>query len=86
VAAPDPVEASCLDRAKITAETRSDGKYLLSTSDPDLSAEDVALGYKNLLEAERWFRDLKSTIESRCSTASSPASALRRCSAGSCCY
>lgn len=54
-----------LDRAKITAETRLDGKYLLSTSDPDLSAEDVALGYKNLLEAERGFRDLKSTIELR---------------------
>ena len=28
---------------------------------PDLSAEDVALGYKNLLEAERGFRDMKST-------------------------
>ena len=52
-----------LDRAKITTEARLDGKYLLSTSDPDLSAEDVALGYKNLLEAERGFRDLKSTIE-----------------------
>jgi hypothetical protein len=38
---------------------------LLSTSDPDLSAEDVALGYKNLLEAERGFRDLKSTLELR---------------------
>ena len=38
------------------------GKYLLSTSDPDLTAEDVALGYKNLLDAERGFRDLKSTI------------------------
>jgi transposase len=54
-----------LDRAKITAEARLDGKYLLSTSDPDLPAEDVALGYKNLLEAERGFRDLKSTIELR---------------------
>ena len=54
-----------LDRAKITAEERLDGKYLLSTSDPDLSAEDVALGYKNLLEAERGFRDLKSTLELR---------------------
>jgi transposase len=54
-----------LDKAKIAAETRLDGKYLLSTSDPDLSAEDVALGYKNLLEAERGFRDLKSTIELR---------------------
>ena len=54
-----------LDRAKISAEAKLDGKYLLSTSDPDLSAEDVALGYKNLLEAERGFRDLKSTIELR---------------------
>jgi len=54
-----------LNRAKIAAETKLDGKYLLSTSDPDLSAEDVALGYKNLLEAERGFRDLKSTIELR---------------------
>jgi transposase len=54
-----------IDRAKITAEQRLDGKYLLSTSDPDLSAEDVALGYKNLLEAERGFRDLKTTLELR---------------------
>jgi len=54
-----------IDRAKIKAEERLDGKYLLSSSDPDLSAEDVALGYKNLLEAERGFRDLKSTLELR---------------------
>jgi transposase len=54
-----------IDRAKIAAEEKLDGKFLLSTSDPDLSAEDVALGYKNLLEAERGFRDLKSTIELR---------------------
>jgi hypothetical protein len=54
-----------MDRAKITAEEKLDGKFLLSTSDPDLSAEDVALGYKSLLEAERGFRDLKTTIELR---------------------
>jgi hypothetical protein len=54
-----------IDAKKITAEERLDGKYLLSTSDPDLSAEDVALGYKNLLEAERGFRDMKSTLELR---------------------
>ncbi len=51
-----------IDRAKVKAEARLDGKYLLATSDPDLSAEDVALGYKNLLEAERGFRDLKSHL------------------------
>jgi hypothetical protein len=35
------------------------------TSDPDNSAEDVALGYKNLLEAERSFRDLKGILRLR---------------------
>jgi len=54
-----------IDRAKIAAEAKLDGKFLLSTSDSDLSAEDVALGYKNLLEAERGFRDLKTTLELR---------------------
>ena len=54
-----------IDRAKVTTEARLDGKFLLSTSDPDLSAADVALSYKNLLEAERGFRDLKSTLELR---------------------
>jgi Transposase DDE domain len=54
-----------VDRAKVKAEARLDGKFLLSTSDPDLSAEDVALGYKHLLEAERAFWDLKTTLELR---------------------
>ena len=54
-----------LDRDKINAEQRLDGKYLLTTSDPSLSAEDVALGYKQLLEAERSFRDLKGTLALR---------------------
>jgi Transposase DDE domain len=51
-----------LDRAKIAAEERLDGKYLLTTSDPTLAAEDVALGYKQLIDAERSFRDLKGTL------------------------
>lgn len=54
-----------IDRAKVKAEERLDGRFLLSTSDPDLSAEDVALGYKNLLEAERSFRDLKGALALR---------------------
>jgi hypothetical protein len=54
-----------LDAAKVTTEARLDGKYLLATSDPDLSAEDVALGYKNLLEAERAFRTMKTTLDLR---------------------
>jgi hypothetical protein len=51
-----------LDRARIATEERLDGKYLLTTSDPSLSAEDIALGYKQLQEAERSFRDLKGTL------------------------
>jgi hypothetical protein len=60
-----PTGRLVIDAKKIGAEERLDGKYLLSTSDPDLSAQDVALGYKNLLEAERGFRDMKSTLELR---------------------
>ena len=51
-----------IDRAKIRDEARLDGKYLISTSDDTLTPEDVALGYKNLLEAERGFKDLKGTL------------------------
>jgi transposase len=51
-----------IDRAKVKAEQRLDGKYLLATSDPDITTEDAAMGYKNLLEAERGFRDFKSEL------------------------
>jgi hypothetical protein len=54
-----------IDRAAVAAEARLDGKFLLRTSDPTLSAEDVALGYKQLLEVERGWRDLKSTLALR---------------------
>ena len=35
-----------VDQAAIARETNLDGKYLLRTSDPTLSTEDIALGYK----------------------------------------
>jgi hypothetical protein len=54
-----------IDRGAVRAEQRLDGKYLLSTTDPSLSAEDVALGYKQLAEVERAFRTLKSTLDLR---------------------
>jgi len=54
-----------IDRAKVKAEESLDGKYLLSTSDDSLSCEDVALGYKQLMEVERAFRTLKTTLELR---------------------
>ncbi|MET7424797.1 IS1634 family transposase [Dactylosporangium sp. NPDC005555] len=51
-----------VNAGKVKTEARLDGKYLIATSDPHISAEDVALGYKNLLEAERGFRDLKTQL------------------------
>jgi len=54
-----------IDHARVKVEEALDGKYLLSTSDDSLSAEDVALGYKQLMEVERAFRTLKTTLELR---------------------
>jgi len=51
-----------INTAKIKQEQKLDGKYLLSTSDQHLSAQDIALGYKQLMEVERAFRTLKSTL------------------------
>jgi Transposase DDE domain len=60
-----PVGKLRIDTAKIKAEENLDGKYLLRCSDPDLSAEDIALGYKQLLEVERGWRDMKQIIDLR---------------------
>lgn len=54
-----------INRAKVRAETNFDGKFLLRTSDESLSAADIAQGYKGLYEAERGWRDLKSTLDLR---------------------
>ena len=54
-----------IDKKKITTEANLDGKYLLRCSDPALSAEDIALGYKQLLQVERGWRDMKTTLELR---------------------
>jgi hypothetical protein len=53
-----------IDRSKLTQEAL-DGENLISTSDDDLSAEDVVLGYKQLHEIERVNRDLKHTVDVR---------------------
>jgi DDE family transposase len=42
-----------IDAAAVKAEENLDGKYLLRASDPKLSAADIALGYRQLLEVER---------------------------------
>jgi hypothetical protein len=54
-----------IDQAAIRAEARLDGKYLLRSSDPTLSAEDIAIGYKQLLDIERGWRDMKQIIDLR---------------------
>jgi hypothetical protein len=54
-----------LDKAKTAAEENLDGKYLLRCSDPHMTTEDIALGYKQLLEVERGWRDMKQVIDLR---------------------
>jgi DDE family transposase len=54
-----------VDASKAKAEENLDGKYLLRSSDPAMTAEDIALGYKQLLEVERGWRDLKQVIDLR---------------------
>ena len=51
-----------IDKAKIKAE---ENKYLLRSCDPHLTADDIALGYKQLLEVERGWRDMKQVIDLR---------------------
>jgi hypothetical protein len=53
------------DKAKVKAEENLDGKYLLRCSDPHMTTEDIALGYKQLLEVERGWRDMKQVIDLR---------------------
>jgi hypothetical protein len=54
-----------IDAAAVKTEQRLDGKYLLRSSDPKLSPEDIAVGYKQLLEVERGWRDMKSILDLR---------------------
>jgi len=54
-----------IDQTAVKRETKLDGKYLLRATDPHLSAEDIALGYKQLFEVERGWRTLKTTLDLR---------------------
>jgi hypothetical protein len=53
-----------IDQAKIRKEARFDGKWVLRTN-TKLSAEKVALKYKELWQVEQVFRDAKSLLETR---------------------
>src|SRR5712691_141154 len=54
-----------IDASRARAEENLDGKYLLRTSDPKMTSEDIALGYKQLLQVERGWRDMKQVIDLR---------------------
>jgi hypothetical protein len=71
-----------VDHTVVKAEAHLDGKWLVRTSDATLTAEDVALGYKNRLEAAASGTSSPPCSCGRCSTGSSPASAATSNSAG----
>jgi transposase len=54
-----------VDTKKVKADERVDGKFLLSSSDDSLPADEIALGYKHLLEVERGWRTMKHTLDLR---------------------
>ena len=54
-----------VDRAKVARESHLDGKFLLRSSDPQLTAEEIAVGYKQLLQVERGWRDMKTSLRLR---------------------
>lgn len=53
-----------IDEAKIAAEARYDGKWVLRTN-TELTSSEVALQYKRLWMVEHWFRSCKSLLETR---------------------
>jgi hypothetical protein len=53
-----------IDQQKVKEESRFDGKWVVRT-DTDLTADDVALKYKDLLMVEDLFRNMKSILETR---------------------
>ena len=53
-----------VDEARLTAEAKYDGTWVLRTN-TELSAADVAVQYKKLWLVEHWFRACKSLLETR---------------------
>jgi transposase len=53
-----------IDTVKVESESRFDGKWVLRTN-TDLNVEDVALKYKDLLDVESLFRNMKSVLDTR---------------------
>jgi hypothetical protein len=57
----DPDGRPCVDRDKVRAAERLDGKFVLTSNDDTLSVTDIALSYKALWIIEHCFRKLKTT-------------------------
>ena len=53
-----------IDEAKIAADARYDGKWVLRTN-TDLDSAEVALQYKQLWMVEHWFRSCKTLLQTR---------------------
>lgn len=51
-----------IDKAAVAREEKLDGKWLLRTSDDSLTPTDLALAYKQLLQVERGWRDMKGSL------------------------
>lgn len=60
-----PTGNPLIDQAKIKAAERLDGKFVVHRNDDTLSAEDMALGYKQLQRVEEAWRMLKSGLRLR---------------------
>jgi transposase len=54
-----------INRQAVRDAARYDGKWVLTTNDDTLSAEDLALGYKQLMRVEQCWRQLKSDLKLR---------------------
>ena len=76
-----------IDKAAISREARLDGKWLLRTNDQNLTPEDLAAAYKQLIAVERGWKDMKGACGyARCSTTAKTASAPTcSCAGWRCC-
>jgi hypothetical protein len=54
-----------LDHTAVKAAEKLDGKFVVHSNDDTLSAEDMALGYKQLMRVEQAWRQLKSVVRMR---------------------
>jgi hypothetical protein len=54
-----------IDRAAVAEDERYDGKWVVTSNDDTLTAEDLALGYKQLMRVEECWRTMKSGLRMR---------------------